>query len=572
MLIRCFAIAAGAAALLSACGASSAPSSGPPAAPSSLDTLRTRPERSNYQETSRYDDVMRFLAEVDRASPLIHLTDFGATTEGRRLPLAVVGRVRDASPAAVRASGKTVVYVQGNIHAGEVEGKEALQVLLREIAQGRHARLLDSLVLLIAPIYNADGNERISMTSRPHQLGPVGGQGQRPNAQGLDLNRDHTKLDSPEARSLMDMARAYDPHVWMDLHTTNGTFHAYHLTYAPPLHPNTDALLTGPLNGEWLPTVVRRMKTEHGRELHDYGNVPTPESPWAAAEGAERGWYSFDHRPRFSNNYAGLRNRFGILSEAFAYLTFQERIRVTGEFVDEVLTWAHANATRIRRATAAADARTLAGERLAVTARLHRAADPTEILMGAVDTVRHPTTGEPMMRRRDVLRPERMADYSTFEAAETEVVPTAWLVPVELAEVAARLEAHGVRVERLAAPTRLSVEEFRIDSTRIAPQPFQNHRERRVWGRYVRTERVVPAGTLRVTSSQPLGRLAFTLLEPRSDDGFLNWNFLDAALERAPGTYPILRTPAAQRTAGTRCRPTGNCGTAVAASWTRPPE
>lgn len=533
---------------------------------------RTRPELTGFRETSRYADVVSFMEAMDAKSPRIHLTTMGYSMEGRRLPLAVVGDVRDASPRAVRASGKTIVYLQGNIHAGEVEGKEALQILLRELAGGGHAAWADSLVLLIAPIYNADGNERVGLGNRPHQLGPVGGMGQRPNAQGLDLNRDHTKLDSPEARSLLKMARAYDPHVWVDLHTTNGTFHAYHLTYAPPLHPNTDPGLAGALSREWLPAVVRAMKSRHGRDLHDYGNVPAPESPWAAARGAERGWYSFDHRPRFSNNYAGLRNRFGILSEAYAYLTFEDRIAVTGEFVREVLGWAHAHATRIRRATEEADRRALAGQRLALTARLHRAAQPVEILMGAVDTLRHPYTGEPMMRRRNVSRPERMADYSTFEAAETEIVPEAWLVPADLPEVAERLAAHGVRFERLAAPARMAVEEFRIDSTRAAEQPFQNHRERRVWGRYVRTERIFPAGTLRVPSGQPLGRLAFTLLEPRSDDGFLNWNLLDAALERAPATYPIARVPAPGRQAGARCAPAGKCGTAVAPGWVRPVE
>jgi hypothetical protein len=511
------------------------------AASASAQEPRTRPERTDHRETSRYEEVVAFMQAV--AGPRIHLTTFGYTLEGRRLPLAVVGDVRDASPAAVRASGKTVVYLQGNIHAGEVEGKEALQMLLRRLSRGEHAAWADSLVLLVAPIYNADGNERVTLTNRPNQLGPVGGMGQRPNAQGLDLNRDHTKLESPEARSLLEMIRAYDPHVLVDLHTTNGTFHAYHLTYAPPLHPNTDALLTRTLRDAWFPAVTREMKRKHGRNLHDYGNVPNPESSWAAAAGAERGWYTFDHRPRFSNNYAGLRNRFGILSEAYSYLTFQDRIAVTAQFVDEVLNWAHANAARIRRATAEADRRALAGERLAVTARPHRSPRPVEILMGAVDTLRHPYTGERMLRRRDVVRPERMADYSTFEAAETEVVPAAWLVPADLPEVAERLAAHGVRFERLAAPARMTVEEFRIDSTRTAAQPFQGHRERKVWGRYVATERTLPAGTLRVPSAQPLGRLAFTLLEPRSDDGFLNWNLLDAALEKTPGVYPVVRSP-----------------------------
>ncbi|HEX8432973.1 MAG TPA: M14 family metallopeptidase [Longimicrobium sp.] len=513
------------------------------AAPLAAQDARTRAERTGFRETTRYAEVVELMEAADRASPRVHLTSMGYTMEGRSIPLAVVGTVPDASARAVRASGKTVVYLQGNIHAGEVEGKEALLVLLRELAAGRHAAWADSLVLLIAPIYNADGNERVSLTSRPHQLGPIGGQGQRPNAQGLDLNRDNTKLDSPEARSLLAMIREYDPHVLVDLHTTNGTFHAYHLTYAPPLHPNTDAGITRMLREEWLPAVTRAMKTEHGRDLFYYGNVPSPESPWAAARGAERGWYTFDHRPRFGNNYAGLRNRFGILSEAFAYLPFDQRIAVTGEFVNGVLDWARAHATAIRRATEAADRRSVAGETLALTARVRRGDRPLDILMGAVDTLRHPYTGEMMMRRRDVSRVERMPDFSTFAAAETTTAPAAWLVPAELTEVAERLAAHGVRVERLAAPARMMVEEFRIDSTR-AGEAFQGHRERRVWGRYVSVEREVPAGTLRVPAAQPLGRLAFTLLEPGSDDGFLDWNLLDSPLERSPGAYPITRVAA----------------------------
>jgi hypothetical protein len=538
------------------------------AAPLAAQEPRTRPERTGFQETSRFDDVVAFLETAARQSPRIHLGTLGYTTEGRRLPLVVVGSVRDASPEAVRAAGKTVVYLQGNIHAGEVEGKEALQMLVRELARGEHAAWADSLVLLVAPIYNADGNERVSLSNRPFQLGPVGGMGQRPNAQGLDLNRDHTKLDSPEARSLVAMARAYDPHVWVDLHTTNGTFHAYHLTFSPPLHPNTDTALAAMARGQWLDHVTREMRRRHGRLLRDYGNVPTPESRWAAAEGAERGWYTFDHRPRFGSNYAGLRNRFGILSEAFAYLPFEDRIAVTHEFVVEVLGWAHAHATAIRRTTEAADRAPLAGRELAVTARPRRAPQPTEVLMGAVDTLRHPFTGEVVYRRRDVVRPERMADYATFEAAETERVPTAWLLPPGLGDIEDRLAAHGVRFERLATAQRITVEEFRIDSTRVAAQPFQGRRERRVWGRYVRAERTLPAGTLRIPSAQPLGRLAFTLLEPRSDDGFLNWALLDATLERAPGVYPIARIPAAPQG---RSRAAARPGT-PAAGWVRPIE
>lgn len=502
--------------------------------------LLIRPERTEFRETSRYADVVAFLGEADRRSPLIHLTAFGYSNEGRALPLAVVGHVTAPTPAAVRAAGRTRVLLLANIHAGEVEGKEALQTLLREVAEGQHGALLDSLVLLVAPIYNADGNERVALGNRPHQLGPVGGMGQRPNAQGLDLNRDQVKLDSPEARSLARMLTDYDPHVVVDLHTTNGTYHGYHLTYAPPLHPGTDAAIDRLLRGRWLPAVTAGMRARHGFHVYHYGNVPDPESRWAAAEGAKRGWYSFDHRPRFVTNYVGLRNRVGILSEAYAYLPFDQRILVTRRFVDEILGWARDHAGEVRAATRAAECSPVVGTRLPLSARHRRGERPATILMGAVDTLRHPFTGEPMMRRRDAVRAETMPEWIAFEATESEVAPAAYLVPAALGVVADRLEAHGIRFRRLEAPAAVRAEEFRIDSTTVAERPFQGRRERQLWGRWVMAERTVPAGTLEVPLDQPLGRLAFTLLEPRSDDGLAGWNLLDEALREARA-YPVLR-------------------------------
>jgi len=236
-------------------------------------SLTTRPERTDYRETSSYDEVVAFMEAVARASDQIRLTTFGYTFEGRPLPLAVVGDVADASPEAVLASGKTRVYIQGNIHAGEVEGKEAMQMMLRGLARGEHHEWLDRMVLLIAPIYNADGNERVRLTNRPRQHGPIGGMGQRPNAQDYDLNRDHMKLDSPEARSLARLYTAYDPHVAIDLHTTNGTRHAYYLTYAPPYHPVTDAGIDTLLRHEWLPAVTRTVKQKYDWDYYYYGNL-----------------------------------------------------------------------------------------------------------------------------------------------------------------------------------------------------------------------------------------------------------------------------------------------------------
>ena len=499
-------------------------------AQSGLDALLTRAERSAFVETSSYADVMEMVEELAAASDEIHLTSFGYTNEGRRLPLLVLGAA-DATPAAVRATGKTRVYLQGNIHAGEVCGKEALLMLLRDYARGEYPTWTEDLVLLVAPIYNADGNERVDLRNRPRQHGPLGGMGQRPNAQGLDLNRDHMKLDSPEARSLVAMMTAYDPHVGVDLHTTNGTRHAYRLTYSPPLHPNTPVVIDHFLRNEWLPTLTDRIKAKHGWDYYYYGNH-SPRRP---------GWYTFDHRPRFNNNYIGLRNRMAILSEAYAYDTFEDRVKGTLWFVEEILDFAMENATEIREMVEEAELQSVVGQRLATRATFEQSPQEVTILMGEVEEERHPQTGAVILRRRDVSTPVSLYEYGTFAPSETEVAPQAYYVLPEAEEAIERLRAHGVVTIPAPAGQPVRVERFMIDSTTVASREFQGRTERTLFGSWEASAEVLPPGTVAVPVDQSLGRLAFTLLEPRSDDGFANWAILDEQVEE--GTYPVLRGP-----------------------------
>ena len=499
------------------------------------DAFLTRAERTDYRETSSHAEVVDFLQRAAAADPSVHYTTYGYTTEGRPLPLAVVGDVADASAESVRSSGKTTVYLQGNIHAGEVCGKEALQMLLRDLLAGRHGEWRESMVLLVAPIYNADGNERVTLTNRGRQHGPIGGMGQRPNAQGYDLNRDHMKLDSPEGRSVARLLNEYNPQVAVDLHTTNGTRHAYHLTYSPPLHPNTPAEIDGFLRAGLLPHVTGEIRAKHGWEYYYYGNAFAP-------GGGERGWYTFDHRPRFNNNYIGLRNRIAILSEAYSYATFEERVLATLYFVEEILDYVHEYADEVRRIVADADAAGVVGDSLALRAVPRRSDVPVDILMGAVVEERHPLTGRPLLLRADTQYVETMHEYGTFAPTLSERVPEAYLIPGGLQEILTRLAAHGIALEPAeAAP--MDVEAFRIDSVQTSERPFQGHNEQTLFGRY-EPARVTPApGDMWARADQPLGRLLFTLLEPQSDDGFANWGFLADRLE-AGGVYPVVRVPA----------------------------
>ena len=500
--------------------------------------LQTRAERTGYQETTGFEEVVEFVEVAAALSDRVHVTSFGTTVEGRSLPLVVVGDVPDARPASVRAPDRLRIWLQANIHGGEVCGKEALLMLLRDLANREHEEWLLSLTLLIVPIYNADGNERMALGNRPYQLGPVGGMGTRRNAQGLDLNRDHMKLESPEARALVRAYTDYDPHVVIDLHTTNGTQHAYHLTYAPPLHPNTQPAIDALLRDEWLPAVTDAVRASDGWEFYHYGNVPR-------AEGAAPSWRTFDHRPRFNNNYVGLRNRIALISEAYAYAPFEERVAATLRFVEESLAFAHAHAERIATLVAAADAMPVAGRALATRAVPRRSPEPVEILLGRTEEVPHPETGDPMRRRLEIVEPTLMDEYVAFEAAEDglEVAPASYYVPADLVAVVDLLAAHGVDGVPLEADTTVSVEQFVVSGTSLAERPFEGHRLRTVEGAWTAVERTLPAGTLAFPVTPATGRLVFALLEPRSDDGIVNWNLLDERIE-AGSVYPIPRVPA----------------------------
>jgi hypothetical protein len=384
--------------------------------------------------------------------------------------------------------------------------------------------------------------------------------GQRPNAQDLDLNRDHMKLDSPEARAVVKLMNDYDPHVSMDLHTTNGSFHAYHLTYAPPLNPATDPAIIDLLRKEWLPAVTKAIKAKHQWDYYYYGNVTggrgggrgrggrggaagaDDQTAPAGATGGERIWASFDHRPRFNNNYIGLRNRIAILSEAYSYLTFEDRIEATSRFVEENLAFAHGRAAQIRKLIEESDKRSVVGSQLGLRAELERAPEPVEVLMGEVVEERNPYSGQLMYRRADARKPERMIEQGTFRATESERVPAAYYVPANLRNAIDRLQAHGIVSTVLQARETVPVEEFRIEGNEVAPRDFQGHKERTLRGTWAAAERELPAGTLKIEMTQPLARLAFYLLEPRSDDGLVNWNLLDEMLGPEAKVYPIVRS------------------------------
>jgi zinc carboxypeptidase len=533
----------------------------------SIANLKTTAEASEFKSTSTYEDVVRFMKAVDAASPNIFYGTYGKTFEGREMPLAIVGTgLKDGSPASVRATSRLRVHIQGNIHAGEVEGKESAQILLREFAMGQHADWLKTMVFIVTPIYNIDGNEKFGQ-NRGRQNGPINGMGTRAQAQNINLNRDYMKLDAPEGQASAKLWVDYDPQVGFDLHTSNGSNHAYYLTYSPPLNPNTSDQIMKIMKDEWFPFITKTIKAKHGWDTFYYGNVegggrgrgrgaagdpaaggagatpPPPPAQTPPAPAAPRAWGTFEHVPRFHNNYVGLRNRFALLSEAYSYATFEDRIKVTNYFLEEALNFASQNIERLKQAVAAADKEALVGKTLATRAQ-KKSGGLIEILMGEVEDEKNPVSGATMNRRKDVVRPEQMTDRLWFEPTSTEEVPAEFYVPAAATTSVDLLRKHGIQLRQLTAPVS-GVEQFAI-STNTARPPTgsidtQQHALRTLEGKWEPAAGVtVPAGTWAVPMNQPLARLAFYLLAPTSDDGLVTWNFLDEMVKDAK-TYPIFR-------------------------------
>lgn len=504
--------------------------------------LRSKAEASNYEETSRYDDVQAFIAGLQKRSRLVKVTDFGTSVEGRKLPLMILSDKGISAPAEAKAAKRPVIFIMGNIHAGEVEGKEAVQHIARRLLFGDLKPLLSKLTILLAPIYNADGNEKISMNNRTAQNGPIGGVGVRENSQGFDLNRDYIKLESPEAQSLVGLFNNWDPELVVDLHTTNGSYHAYHLTYSQPLNPNTDKRILDYQRDKMMPAIAAAMLKNHKFRTYYYGNFrgfsnqPKP--------GEKSQWEAFTHQPRIGQNYGGLRNRLTILSEAYSYLTFKRRVEVSERFVEEILKYCVANASAIRQLTKAVDADTvksLSGKtpvEMGVSFQPKALPKPVEILVGAVEKVKNPRSGKDMTSMiEDSVTPLTMEDFGMFAATRSVRVPRAYVFKYDK-NIVDKLQQHGIKVEELKADTELEVETFTVDTATKAARPFQGHLEAKIAGKYAAEKVRFPAGTIVVRTDQPLGRLVFYLLEPESEDGLGTWNFFDSYI--GPGKqHPV---------------------------------
>lgn len=467
----------------------------------------TTPERTGFAQTSTHAEVLAFLDSVK--GPRVVVRNFGKSGEGKPLPVAIVSNP-PCDPDGIVFDGRIRVLIVANIHGGEVEGKEAAQALLRECAAGAHDDWLKDLVLLVVPNFNPDGNDRIDKKNRVEQNGPDGGVGRRENAAGLDLNRDFVKLETPEAQALVALMNRFDPHALLDLHTTNGSFHGYHVTYATSQAPNLPAEVAKFGDGVWVPGIVAGLAKNHGFRAFPYGNVERL--------AGEQVWASFDHRPRFLTNYYGLRGRLSLLCEAYSYLPFERRIAVTRAFVAEAMKGLIANGDVVRKLTQAEQP-----TRFGYATELV-AGETREVLLGDVERVKLDGIGTRLVAK-DVTKPTPMRVRASFESKQSFAMPKGYAVVAPNAATTLTLLRHGLSVRVLDQAQEVEGEAFVPTEMQKASRSFQKHLTIEYHGRFEKRSVTLPVGALLVGP----GVLAAQLLDPMSEDSLGTWNHFEAA-------------------------------------------
>lgn len=487
----------------------------------------TPAERAGFARTPTYAETRAYVDRLVAASPLLSVERFGATAEGREL---YAVRARRG------AAGKPVVLVQAGIHAGEIDGKDAGLMLLRDIALRGKADLLDRVELVFVPIYNADGHERTSPYNRPNQRGPEN-PGARTTAQNINLNRDYAKADAPETQAMLRLIRRLDPVLYVDMHVSDGFDHGYDVTYTFAgwgRHVRSPAI-AGWLNGSFTRGVdafVRAM----GHRPHFY--------PSAIDErDLSRGLRVAAEGPRYSTGYGDHARIPTVLVEMHCLKPYRQRVLGAYALMEGALRHVVREAPALRAAIAA----DRAARPATLPVRWERRETPLEqvpFVAVAAERYRSPASGEEELRYRARTEQRQVPVIGQVPTAEV-TLPRAWWVPAAATDVIERLEFHGIRYERIAAPRVLELDMVRLAAPRLGPAS-----EQRVMMsgemRHERRQEAMAAGSVRVPADQPLGLLAAALLEAEAPDSFLAWGFFPGMLQAGDGPERYASAPMAE--------------------------
>lgn len=502
--------------------------------------FQTVAESSDFKSTSNYSDVNSFIAQLKKSSKYIRTETIAVSAEGRNVPLLIIGNPLPKSPQSLTNDKRIVIYIQANIHAGEVEGKEATLMFARDLLSEKNPELLKNTILLICPNFNPDGNEKISPQNRTYQNGPVNGVGVRPNGQYLDLNRDAMKAESPEVRGVLTkIFNAWDPEIFMDCHTTDGSYHVEPVTFTWMVNPNGDNSLIQYMRSKMIPEMSSTLLKKYKVENCFYGEFNDMTRP-------ENGWFYDAAEPRYMSNYYGLRNRLGILNENYVYADFKSRVWGCYYLIKSLADFASAHKDEIMNMLKDVDSKTIrrgmnpsAADSFAIEYKVRPLPEKVTIRTYEAEIVTD-ESGRRRLQKSNRQKDVTIPYYIDYYPVRSVKLPYAYLITVSDAEVISLLKTHGIEIRKLAENSKIEAQRFEISELKGAQRLNQGHYTNTINGRYINEITEFPAGTLVVSCAQPLSNLAAYLLEPQSNDGLMTWNFFDRYLvpQWGGGYYP----------------------------------
>jgi len=491
--------------------------------------LETVAERSGYQATGRYDEVERLCGAYQKAYPkAVRCFSFGTTPEGRPMLALAVSRTGALTPAAAQQRKLPVLLVQGGIHAGEIDGKDAGFWALREALEGKAAPgALDKQVLLFVPVFNVDGHERFGKNNRPNQRGPVE-MGWRVTAQNYNLNRDYVKADAPEMQAMLALVNAWDPLAYVDLHVTDGAkFQPDVSIQVEPVNGGDAALR---IAGKALrDNVIADLRRQGSDPRHFYISFDKTDQP-------DSGFVDSMSTPRFSTGYFPMRNRFAMLVETHSWRDYPHRVRVTRNTIVSLLEQVAQHGAEWSRIAAQADARAAS---LADMPLSYKTTERTEMIQfPGYEYTRTPSdVSGGVWTRYDESKPQLWTVPLRDEIVPDLVIGApagGYLVPAAQAGlVEAKLKAHGISYKRLQAPLgKVAVQAFRADEAKLTATSFEGRQLASWKGAWKAEQREVGKGALFVPIAQAKSRLVMTMLEPHGADSLAAWGFFNNHLER----------------------------------------
>jgi hypothetical protein len=494
--------------------------------------LATVAELSGYTRTGRYDEVERLCKGYEAHWPqAVRCFEFGRTPEGRPMLALAVSRAPALTAEDARARLVPVLLIQGGIHAGEIDGKDAGFLALRNLLDSKTSDALDRIVIVFVPVFNIDGHERFGRWNRPNQVGPEE-MGWRVTSQNLNLNRDYMKADAPEMVAMLHLLNAWDPIVYADLHVTDGGEFQYEVSNLVEPFRDGDPKLK-PLGQSLMDTLNERIAAVGDKPVpfYFYPSLKSGNDPAS-------GFAATPFTPRFSTGYWAQRNRFALLVETHSWKNYHTRVRVTHDIIIALTEMAARDGRAWMQVARASDerARALGGTRVALAYKVSEHAHNIDFA-GYAYTREPSAVSGTLALHYDTKTPEiwHVPLYDEIVPAVEETAPTGgYVVPAaHAAWVAERLALHGIETRVIDQDLGTKrVEEFRATKADFESKPFEGHMMVELAGDWSATERPIPRGSLFVPIAQAKSRLLMNLLEPRAPDSFAAWGFFNAHFER----------------------------------------